>query len=51
LQSLDATDDFVHVASEAGRVVEGEHKLVFGVGDKHSTERRWMKYIEERETS
>jgi hypothetical protein len=48
LQSLDASNNLVHVATDASRVVEGEHQLVFGVDDKHSTKRKWLEYSRKR---
>ena len=37
LQGLYATDNLVHVAADAGWVVEVQHELVFGVDDEHRT--------------
>ena len=38
LQSLNTTDNFVHVASDASRVVQRKHQLVLGVDDENRTE-------------
>mmetsp|Transcript_3703 Transcript_3703/g.8167 ORF Transcript_3703/g.8167 Transcript_3703/m.8167 type:complete len:248 (+) Transcript_3703:232-975(+) len=35
LQGLDAADDFVHVPSHAGGIVEAEHEFVFGIDDEY----------------
>ena len=35
LQRLHASDDLVHVATDAGGIVERQHELVFGVDDEH----------------
>jgi hypothetical protein len=37
LQRLDASNNFVHVATDASRVVEREHEFIFGIDDKHGT--------------
>lgn len=38
LESLDAADDFVHVAADASRVVEREHELVLWIDDENSAD-------------
>ncbi len=41
LKCLDASNNLVCVSANAGRVVEGEHELVFGVDDKDGSNSEW----------
>lgn len=41
LKRLDTSNNLVRVSANAGRVVEGEHELIFGVDDKDGSNGEW----------